>query len=254
MKRVIRFFIWLYPAPWRQRYGAEFDALLGDMRPGLRDLFDVLRGALEMQMSIGTLAQSAALFGVTCALVAGGASLTLSDMYRSLALIHVQRADRQTATLSAYRSELTDVVGQALSQESLLAIMQKENLYQSDRANEPMDDVINKMRQSVRIIVKSADTIEVSFDCADAVRAQQTTRDLVAKLIDGLLRRNERRSSSAIPLMSTLQRFEIFDEPSMPQRPVSPKRGVITSWGLAVGMLLGAVVGWVRRPTAEGVA
>ena len=186
MKRVLRFIVWLYPAPWRQRYGAEF--------------------------------------------------------------VH-----GQTATLSAYRSELTDVIGQALSQESLLAIMEKENLYQTERANKPMDDVINKMRQSVRIVAKDADAIEVSFDCAEAVRAQQTTRDLVAKLIDELLRRNERRSSSANPLTSTLQRFEIFDEPSMPQRPVSPKRGVITSWGLAVGILLGAVATWVRRPTAAGV-
>ena len=116
-----------------------------------------------------------------------------------------------------------------------------------------MDDVINKMRQSVRIVAKDADAIEVSFDCAEAVRAQQTTRDLVAKLIDELLRRSERRCSSANPLTSTLQRFEIFDEPSMPQRPVSPKRGVITSWGLAVGILLGAVATWVRRPTAAGV-
>jgi hypothetical protein len=253
MKRVIRFIVWLYPAPWRRRYGAEFDALLGDISPGLRDLFDVLKGALEMQMTIGTLAKSASVFGVACALLAGGVSLTLSDMYRSLALIHVQKGDGQAATLSAYRSELTDLVGQALGQESLLAIMEKENLYQSERANKPMDGVINKMRQSVRIVVKSADAIEVSFDYADAVRAQQTTRDLVTKMIEELLRRNERRSSSAIPLKSTLQKFEIFDEPSMPQRPVSPKRGVITSWGLAVGMLLGAVAAWVRRPTAAGL-
>src|SRR2546425_490517 len=88
MKRVLRFIVWLYPAPWRQRYGAEF----------------------------------------------------------------VQNEDGQTATLSAYRSELTDVIGQALSQESLLAIMEKENLYQTERANKPMDHVINKMRQSVRIV------------------------------------------------------------------------------------------------------
>jgi hypothetical protein len=161
MKRVLRFIVWLYPAPWRQRYGAEFDALLGDISPGLRDLFDVLKGALEMQMTIGTLAKSAAVFGVACAMLAGGVSLTLSDMYRSFALIHVQKADGQTATLSAYRSELTDVVGQALGQESLLAIMEKENLYQTERANKPMDDVINKMRQSVRIVAKDADAIEL---------------------------------------------------------------------------------------------
>src|SRR5579859_2761705 len=86
MKRVIRLIVLLYPARWRRRYGVEFDALLGDMNPGWLDLFDILKGALEMKMTMGTLAKSAAVFGAACALVAGGVSLTLSDMYRSSVL------------------------------------------------------------------------------------------------------------------------------------------------------------------------
>jgi len=42
----------------------EFDALLGDIIPRWRDLFDVLKGALEMQIRIGTLGKSVAVFGV----------------------------------------------------------------------------------------------------------------------------------------------------------------------------------------------
>jgi len=44
-----------------------------------------------------------------------------------------------------------------------------------------MDDAINKMRQNIRIVVKSADTFEVSFDYTDAVRATTDHRDLIAK-------------------------------------------------------------------------
>jgi hypothetical protein len=256
MKRVIRFFVWLYPAPWRRRYGAEFDALLGDISPGLRDLFDVLRGALEMQMTIGTFAKSAAVFGVACALLAGGASLTLSDMYRSLVLIHVQTVDGQPATLSAYRSELTDVVGRALSQESLLAIMEKEYLYPSERANKLMDVAIDKMRQDVRIIAKRADAIEVSFDYPDAVRAQRTTLDLVTKIVDDQVHRapENDKATQAIPKTPTIPRFEILDEPSLPKTPVRPNRTVIMSFGLGVGILIGAVVPRFRRPRAERAA
>ena len=96
MKRVIRFIVGLYPARWRRRYGAEFDALLGDITPGWRDFFDVLKGALAMHMTTGALGKSAAVFGAACALLAGGVSLTLSDIYRSLVLIFT--CGRQTGS------------------------------------------------------------------------------------------------------------------------------------------------------------
>jgi hypothetical protein len=244
VKRVIRFIVWLYPARWRRRYGAEFDALLEDVNPSLRDLFDVLKGALEMQMTIGTLAKNAAVFGAACALLAGGVSLTLPDVYRSWVLIHVRTADGQPATLNAYHSQMTDVVEHALSQESLVAIMEKENLYQRERLNKSMDVVINKMRQHVRIVAKSADAIEVSFDGPDAVRAQQTTLDLVGKLIEENLHR-------APNFVGLGHQFEVLDKPSKPQNPVGPNRAGITSFGLGVGILMGVVAAWVRRPRAE---
>jgi hypothetical protein len=221
--------------------------MLEDVSPGLRDLFDVVKGALQMHLTLGTLGKSAAVFGAACALVAGGVSLTLSDMYRSLVLIHVRTADGQPVTLNAYRSQLTDVVERALSQESLVAIMEKENLYQRERLNKPMEVVIHKMRQDVRIVAQSADAIEVSFDGPDAVRAQQTTLDLVSKLIEENLHR-------APNYLGPGHRFEILDMPSMPQTPVRPNRAGITSFGLGVGILIGVVAAWVRRPTAEAAA
>ena len=51
MKRWLRWTIWLYPAAWRARYVREFDALLDDLRPGWRDLWDTFRGAILMQLS-----------------------------------------------------------------------------------------------------------------------------------------------------------------------------------------------------------
>jgi hypothetical protein len=50
MRRAIQFMLRLYPAPWRERYRGEFEALLEQMRPGWRDVFDVLRGAVKMQI------------------------------------------------------------------------------------------------------------------------------------------------------------------------------------------------------------
>lgn len=46
MNRLLR----LYPAVWRDRYGAEFEALLADRPPGLRDRLDIARGALDARL------------------------------------------------------------------------------------------------------------------------------------------------------------------------------------------------------------
>jgi hypothetical protein len=42
MKRMLKLLARLYPAEWRRRYGAEYEALLEEKTPRVRDLFDVL--------------------------------------------------------------------------------------------------------------------------------------------------------------------------------------------------------------------
>jgi hypothetical protein len=48
MRTLIRWAARLYPATWRNRYAAEFDALLDDIPPSLADLCDVLAGVLRV--------------------------------------------------------------------------------------------------------------------------------------------------------------------------------------------------------------
>jgi hypothetical protein len=50
MKWLCRFAARLYPSWWRRRYATEFEALLEDVTPGWRALFDVITGALTMQI------------------------------------------------------------------------------------------------------------------------------------------------------------------------------------------------------------
>ena len=52
MKRLIRLASRLYPSSWRRRYAREFEALLDDVKPGPRQLFDVLKGAIAMRVRI----------------------------------------------------------------------------------------------------------------------------------------------------------------------------------------------------------
>jgi hypothetical protein len=51
MRTLIRWTARLYPATWRNRYAAEFDALLDDISPSLGDLSDVLADVLRVRMT-----------------------------------------------------------------------------------------------------------------------------------------------------------------------------------------------------------
>jgi hypothetical protein len=52
MNRLARSLIRLYPAAWRKRYGAEFEALLEEAPQGWSAVFDLFTGAIRMQLSI----------------------------------------------------------------------------------------------------------------------------------------------------------------------------------------------------------
>jgi hypothetical protein len=51
MKSIVRILAMLYPASWRARYGAEFEALLDDVSPSSRQALDVFLGAMSMQIT-----------------------------------------------------------------------------------------------------------------------------------------------------------------------------------------------------------
>src|SRR5713101_6289550 len=91
MRNLIRFAAWLYPPRWRRRYGVEFDALLEDVRPGWRELLNVLKGALAMQ--IRHFGAMAAGFAVAGALVAGLVSWRMPNSYVSSATVYWSPAE-----------------------------------------------------------------------------------------------------------------------------------------------------------------
>jgi len=49
MRTLMRWAARLYPATWRNRYGAEFEALLDDISPSLGDVFDVIGDVLRVR-------------------------------------------------------------------------------------------------------------------------------------------------------------------------------------------------------------
>jgi hypothetical protein len=89
MRRVLRSFVALYPRAWRDRYRAEFEALLEDISPTWRMLFDVLAGAIKMQLKTLNAWKIVAACAVAGVLVAAGYSLTVPNRYVSTAIVRL---------------------------------------------------------------------------------------------------------------------------------------------------------------------
>jgi hypothetical protein len=90
MRTLIRWAARLYPATWRNRYAAEFDALLDDISPSLGDLCDVLADVLRVRMttSMDTCLVTAPVSAMTLRLPVG-VSLSAHGVMIALVLLAV---------------------------------------------------------------------------------------------------------------------------------------------------------------------
>ena len=97
-----------------------------------------------MHLTMGMLGKRVAVFGLAGALLAAALSFTLRDKYLSEALVTVRNAEGQAG-------ELEQLVRKALNRDSLIGIIEKQHLYERERASTPIDAVIDKMRSNISI-------------------------------------------------------------------------------------------------------
>jgi hypothetical protein len=248
-ERLIRFASRLYPASWRSRYGVEFEALLEDTGRGWRDLFDVLVGALTMQVTKWTFGKVAAAFGVAGALACSGFSfVALPDQYISNCVLRLTPSDLSGDERATDSSEgfVVRLMQEALSRTSLAGVIVKQGLYQHERAREPMEDVIDRMRHDIRFErLGHTNAFRVAYRYTDAEQARRAERELINKLMAQNVA--FRRADLTEANHRLAYNLEVLDPASLPQRPSSPNRLLITAIGLAGGLLLGIVAAAVAR-------
>jgi capsular polysaccharide biosynthesis protein len=231
MRPLVRLATRLYPSAWRKRYGAEFQALLEDVNPGWRELFNVFGGAIKMQLTTGaTYLKLGAGFAIAGLLVATVASFVVRKEYVSTAVLRITDADY-----------LARAETKVLSRTSLSQIIQEPSLqlYPSERRLEPLEDVIESMRRrSIHIaVLPDGHTVQVSFSYTDKKKAQAVVRMLIVKL------------SHAFEGAKTGLNLEILDPPSLPEFAASPKRWTMSITGLACGLVLGLIAAvFVKHP------
>ena len=203
MKRILKLLARLYPAGWRKRYGAEYETLLEDAVPRARDLFDVLWGALEMQLTSRNFVRIVLPFSLAGTFAAALISFAVPSHYSSEKILPVVTTDTSANALEANGAQT------AFSQEFLASVIAKRNLYSRERSSVQVNERIEMMRRSIRFHVIPATSpnelrgfeglpflpiqhgtlqpvqVAVQFDYTDPHVAQQVDLDLVNELLFG---------------------------------------------------------------------
>ena len=226
MKHVLRLLIRLYPAWWRERYGRELEALLEDS--GSRNVWDLFRGAMEMQMKTWTFGRIVIVCTIAGLLVAGTVSFLLVPYpYRSTAILKSQ-GDRSADDWNALTRE-------AFTPQALSEIIRREHLY----ADSPAEDAIERMRRGIRVRQAESNLVQVSFGYVDPVRARLVSGDLAGRIVAANL------SLTGNP---NRQRIELVAPADQATKQVEAKaRTAFTALGLPAGLLFGVVLALIRR-------
>jgi capsular polysaccharide biosynthesis protein len=243
MKRAMKLLARLYPSGWRERYGAEFEALVEDAKPSARDAMDVLWGALKMQLTTWTLTRIIVAFSILGMIIAAAVSFVLPKHFISRSSLLVEPAD-ESALLRANR-----VIQQsAFDRETLASIIQECNLYSRDHGRMSEDALIDKMTRNIRVVPGPAGSsrngniaiFDVHFDYPDPNVAQRVNAKLLGRLILGNL----------YPEKSNLI-FRVLDPPILAKMPADPGPVRSACFGLLAGFLVGLlIVGLIKWRTA----
>ena len=121
----------LYPAEWRKRYGAEFEALIEDVPPGWSSAIDLLKGAIRMRLS----------------------TPSLPKRYTSAALLAYEDEGGSAAGGQSPAEHVTEIENVVLSRSSLSNLIRDPRLalYPEDVAKMSIEDVVEKMRSCIRV-------------------------------------------------------------------------------------------------------
>jgi hypothetical protein len=235
MKRMMRWAAGLYPAAWRARYGEELEVLLEDAAPRWTDLLDLLRGALTMQMKGVSYGKIAAGFTIAGALAAGAWSLAFPDRYVSSAVLRIGNpAAGDIPDIMEARRRLQALQQTVLARQSLADIIVQQGLYRRERAKDPLEDIIQNMRnRDLRVQLLHGTQFTVSFASDNPATAQATVRAVVGALAEANVSVDRQRPVT----------LEVLDPASLPVAPSGPDRAMMIGRGLIAGLMLGVLCG-----------
>jgi hypothetical protein len=257
MRRVIHFAVRLYPAWWRAKYGPEFEALLEDMNPGFRSLFNIVNGALLMHFKRLDLPLSAAACGLLGMGLAALVFVATPARYASTSIIEIRGDDIATGPAP------TAIASLAFSDSNVASLIERHGLYASARGGRPAAAARDRFREDVSVQLTSLKprvraeqsgngqntlplrdqgTLRLSFTYPDSRKAQEVAAELGGLVIDAVLHAGEQAGTNGIRYHG---QFRVAGPPQ--QVPAGPSLMVVMSLGMGAGVLAGIGIATVRR-------
>lgn len=291
MRGAARFLINLYPANWRERYGEEFQALLEDSAPSFSAIFDLMKGAIKMHLSLPAFPKLALLLSVAGLLAGWGVSYLVAPTYVSQATL--QLSQKPGSAPADLRSDVNAMEQTILSRTSLQTIIlhPRLDLYRSERSRQPLEDVIETMRtRDLQIAFAGpAAVFTISFRASDPVKAHDVVQTLITRFQEanldrqrGLAHAMQQRTDDQIGKMEAriavlekrlgippspsepLDQFvdrrslgtnlDVVDPPSLPIKPAKPNRAIFAFFGFGSGFFAALIVAIFRRPVRPAIS
>jgi LPS O-antigen subunit length determinant protein (WzzB/FepE family) len=153
---------------------------------------------------------------------------------------------------------------QILSFQKLSSMVQdpRLDLYSQERTRKPMEDVVRIMlARDLRITALNPEAnaitpaFLISFSYPNNHKAQQVVQTLITRFFEEYISRQRLVATSAkdekvnqIFQRKASAQLEVIDSPSLPEKADSPNRLAIAATGLGIGLLLGTIALFVRRP------
>jgi capsular polysaccharide biosynthesis protein len=240
MSRLVKLLVRLYPSSWRNRYEAEFEALLEEVQPGWRASIDILKEALSMQLKTVHFGNRLVLLGVLGFFAALIPSYFIKDQYVSSAVIKIQSLgdDWRQVPHTGVDDQMKRWLENTFSNQSLGRLIDKFRLYPKQQGKEPLEDTIARMRNQIEIRSIGKDEVRLQFRYYDRLLAKRVAEDLADDLVD----RSHKPATE-----DRLFDLGILDPVQMATSPVYPARLRIGLYGLAAGLVFGVVIAFLRR-------
>jgi uncharacterized protein involved in exopolysaccharide biosynthesis len=143
-------------------------------------------------------------------------AIGLPPLYRSTGTILIEQQEipqeMVRSTITSFADQRIHVISQrVMTRANLSSIAEKYNLYPELRRNEPMEVVLEKMRNSIKMDMVSADVVDprnghptqatiaftVSYDNASPVLAQKVANELVSLYLSENLKSREESATGA---------------------------------------------------------
>ena len=152
MKHWNRLITKLYPRAWRNRYGEEFQALLEEVPPGWRPLFNVIWSGLATQVRVWNKGRILTAMAIVGGVAGFSASMAIPKQYASGATIQVFPVPSQLLPNDQSASKsVTEVAQRAWSSPRLAHIVEAFDLYEYERAKAPLGDAVEVMRKAILV-------------------------------------------------------------------------------------------------------